>query len=192
LKYLEPKRRSKPTVLWFHGETGTGKSKLARELSEELDKNAWWSGKTLDWFEGYDQHSCVVIDDFRPDQCEFAFLLRLLDRYPLRVPVKGGSREWVAETIIITAPEAPEVLFRGLLNEKVEQLLRRIDRVVHLTGTPEIVEDLDEIAMREEKLAAIDALLSVNVPLHTGWGGNNATPMGWLLPPCGGRPPQQP
>lgn len=54
------------------------------------------------WFDGYLGESVAVFDDFRPWWCRFDYLLALLDRYPIRVPVKGGFVNWIPEIIIIT------------------------------------------------------------------------------------------
>uniref|UniRef100_UPI0040488E22 hypothetical protein n=1 Tax=Shewanella sp. TaxID=50422 RepID=UPI0040488E22 len=57
----------------------------------------------------------------------FHVLLRLLDRYPYQVETKGGSRQLLAETMIITCPFMPEEMYNG--REDIKQLLRRIDEI---------------------------------------------------------------
>lgn len=125
LKYKEKKRNWKTRVLWFYGDTGCNKTRMANELMPE----AWWSGKNLKWFEGYDAHKHVIIDDFRKDFCTFHELLRILDRYEYRIEVKGSSRQFVPEHIIITCPSHPADLYDGRTNEDIQQLLRRIDEI---------------------------------------------------------------
>jgi len=123
LKYLEPQRDWKPTVKWYHGKTGTGKT---REAFAEME-NPYLTIPGSKWFDGYDGHENVIIDDFRPDQYSFPYLLRLLDRYPMRVETKGGTRQFRARNITITCP-FPPALFPSQ-NEDVGQLLRRIDLI---------------------------------------------------------------
>jgi len=127
LKYKEKARDPSvvPDVRWYHGQTGTGKTRAA---FEEFP-HAWVSACDGTWFDGYDHHTAVVLDDFRKGWCAFATLLRLLDRYPYRVMVKGGSRQWVPTVIIITCPWAPDVLFESRSGEDVGQLMRRITSV---------------------------------------------------------------
>lgn len=120
-KYLEQQRDWKPKVEWLYGETGTGKSKYAYENMED-PYTAMSTGK---WFEGYDAHENVIIDDMRKDFMKFHELLRLLDRYPMRVETKGGSRQFLAKHIIITSAYPPTELFDT--REDIAQLLRRID-----------------------------------------------------------------
>lgn len=126
-KYKEKPRdpNHPPDVRWYHGKTGTGKTRAA--VSEFPD--AWLSACDGQWFDGYDGHACAVIDDFRRGFTSWSSLLRLLDRYPYRVMVKGGSRQWVPSVIIITCPWAPQVLYDSRSSEDIEQLMRRITTV---------------------------------------------------------------
>lgn len=120
LKYRESVRSWLPEVHWFYGPTGSGKTRTAYELAP----NAWMSGKNLKWWDGYDAHEDVIIDDFRGDFCTYHELLRILDRYPYRVEVKGGSRQLLARRFFITAPFHPRNAYQTL--EDKAQLLRRI------------------------------------------------------------------
>lgn len=123
--YCEKRRTWKPMVYWFWGDTGTGKTKKALEMFP----NAWLSGNTLKWWQGYDAHEDVIIDDFRGNYCTFGELLRILDRTPYRVEFKGGSRELLAKNIVITCPFHPKHVYSTI--EDVRQLLRRIDVIEH-------------------------------------------------------------
>nr|WPR18737.1 MAG: replication polyprotein [Crogonang virus 101] len=125
LTYNENQRESKPLVEWFWGPSGTGKTRTAIELMPE---DRWTSGKSLKWWDGYDAHKNVLIDDFRGDFCTFHELLRILDRYEYRVECKGGSRQLLANHIIITSPYKPCQAYPNL-TEHLSQLLRRIDIV---------------------------------------------------------------
>lgn len=144
LKYAEPGRTDPPTVHWYHGPTGTGKTKTAFEVArnKEPSEEPWVSHGGLQWFDGYDGHGVVILDDLRPDDCKFNFLLRLLDRYPLRVPVKGGYRSWRPHTIFITSPFSPIEFICGS-NEDKQQLTRRI------TNTKDFLLD-QQLAARQD------------------------------------------
>lgn len=124
LKYCEKPRNWKPSVLWFYGATGTGKSKEAYEV---LGEDCYTCLSTGRWFDGYDAHENVLIDDMRKDFMKFHELLRLLDRYAMRIETKGGTRQFVAKHIIITSAYHPAHMFET--REDINQLLRRIDEV---------------------------------------------------------------
>lgn len=127
-KYKEKPRNWKPEVSWFYGLTGTGKS---RQAYQELP-DAYTCMDTARWLEGYDGHEDVIIDDMRGDFCKLHVLLRLLDRYEMRVECKGGSRQFLAKRIIITSCSSPSELF-SQSDERIDQLLRRIDRIIEFT-----------------------------------------------------------
>ena len=100
-KYLSLKERSrnwKTEVYWIHGESGSGKSKLAAELG---GSEAYWKDDTK-WWDGYDQHQNIIWDDFRGHICHLTYLLKVLDRYPLRIETKGGYRQFLGEKLLIT------------------------------------------------------------------------------------------
>lgn len=122
-KYLEKARNWETKIYWFWGPTGTGKSETARvqfedrDVYETMDNGKWW--------EGYDGHECVIIDDLREETYSYKTLLRLTDRYGFRVEHKGSSRQLLAKEIIITAPKSPQQMFQ-FCGEDNRQLLRRI------------------------------------------------------------------
>lgn len=106
------------SVFWIYGATGTGKSKYCATIP-----NAYWKPPGM-WFDGYDGEENVVIDELRNDHFSFAYALRLFDRYPLQVPIKGSFRPWLAKNIFITAPCPPGDLWAT--SENMAQLLRRL------------------------------------------------------------------
>jgi len=130
MPYKEPVRDWIPKVYWYWGPPGTGKSHAAFNVHPEsrVHKQA---GSTK-WWQGYDRHDVVIIDDLRQRHIDFVRLLELLDRYPTTVENKGGSRQFVPHYIYITAPYTPESMFRDE-GENIDQLIRRITEVVHFT-----------------------------------------------------------
>lgn len=134
-----------PDTCWLWGPTGTGKTRFAIEFAEEHKLAYWISGENLKWFDGYQGQPIAIIDDFRKGDCTFKFLLRLLDRYRLQVPIKGGFVAWVPKYIFITCPYEPRSYFQykddmGTVVERedIGQLMRRITSVKHV-GMPEPV-----------------------------------------------------
>lgn len=129
LKYEEKIRDWKPDVFWYWGTTGTGKSKKAHEDFEGKDfyRKTANTGK---WWEGYDAHENVIIDDLDPNTFTYKNLLDLLDRYGCRIECKNGTRQFLAKKIIITASKSPLEMF-GQEHQNGAELIRRIDNVVH-------------------------------------------------------------
>ena len=121
--------RFKPTVIWLYGQPGVGKTLAAmydahrRGYGNDLHLQSG-QGK---WWEGYDAHKAVIIDDIRSDFYPFSRMLNLLDRYECRVENKGGSRQFLARVIYITSPEPPQCVWET--KENMDQLLRRIDTI---------------------------------------------------------------
>lgn len=129
LTYCEQQRSWAPEVIWIHGPAGEGKTRYAYERHPD----AHVQQNQMKWWDGYDAHETVIIDDFREDHCSFTYLLGLLDRYPFKVEVKGGFRQFLARTIYITSPYAPEDAFHT--HEDIEQLLRRISKIIDIRDT---------------------------------------------------------
>lgn len=130
LKYHEKGRDWKPEVKWYWGPTGTGKSRTAwEEMPEAFD-----CMETSKWWEGYDSHPDVIIDDMRGDFAKFHVLLKLLDRYPFRIECKNGSRQFLARRIIITSSQSPQQMWNGRTTEDLMQLLRRINEIRFFDG----------------------------------------------------------
>lgn len=144
MKYFEQKRNVKPNVYWYYGTTGTGKTRMAWDMFPE----AYEKKSETKWWDGYDAHADVIIDDFRKDHINFVELLKLLDRYPCKVEVKGGFRQLLAKNIVITAPQSPQDMYQ-YSGEDIQQLLRRIDNI-KLFSHPIVGQDATQETIQEE------------------------------------------
>jgi len=129
IRLTSVQRNWKPEVLWYWGATGTGKTRKAFEENP----GAWMSGKNLSWWHNYEGQEVVILDDFRGDFCTFHELLRILDRYPYVIEVKGSFRQLLAKKIIITSPVPPMHVYKS--REDINQLIRRIDKIEEFGGT---------------------------------------------------------
>lgn len=123
-----PPARDRPVhVFLLSGATGTGKSKYAWDY---FGVGAYWkapdgSSNTY-WFDGYCGQQTVIWDDFSEAQADLPFLLRLLDRYPMCVQIKGGFVRWCPTTIVITTSEDPTRWYGGSGLRMEPQLERRV------------------------------------------------------------------
>lgn len=119
-------------VIVYFGPTGTGKTRGAIDKLTELYGDYYlWDPTMHPWWDGYDNHRGVLIDEFR-GQLPFSVILRLLDRYRMTVQVKGGTRQFVADTIYITSPKHPDEWYKDDGSDKVTQLKRRITTIEYL------------------------------------------------------------
>lgn len=101
---LSRRQRVPPSIVLLYGPTGCGKTRYAHDQHPPHELwSAPISGKTI-WYDGYEQQPAALIDDFAGARSYYTLtnLLRLLDRYPLRVPYKGGYAPFLAETIYLT------------------------------------------------------------------------------------------
>lgn len=125
--YLFKPKLIKRSCIWCYGETGTGKSHFAKTYTDLSD--IYFKDVESKWWDGYTNQSVVVFDELRADCFPLNYMLRLLDDLPLRVEYKGGSISLRAEMVIITSPYNPYEMY-GAFNEKMDQLMRRIDKLL--------------------------------------------------------------
>lgn len=152
-----------PQVHWWFGPTGTGKS---RKAWEEFP-GAYWKMSDNKWWDGYRGETAIVIDDYRIQMCPFDYLLRLLDRYPMIVEIKGGTVPLAGTTWVITAPARPEVLWRYRTEEAINQLLRRITSILQYStdGSRVCLKSCDVVYVPEEIDRSPEAIAnSFNAP----------------------------
>lgn len=115
-------RNFKTEVRVYHGAAGTGKSRRAFQEAED----PWiWGGDS--WFDGYDEHPHAIMDDFRGSAMKPSMLLKITDRYPMRVPVKGAFVNWRPRILWITSNVTPEDWYPNVDQETRNAIMRRID-----------------------------------------------------------------
>lgn len=110
------------TCYVYWGRTGTGKSRKAWD-------NAGMEGypkdpRTKFWC-GYSGQKNVVIDEFRGG-IDISHVLRWLDRYPVRVEIKGSSVPLCAETFWITSNTHPSEWWPDLDRATLDAFMRRV------------------------------------------------------------------
>ena len=103
-------------VILYYGETGIGKTRWVHEHWTNKPGGFWdlpviTSGM---WFDGYDGEAYVLFDDFAgaASKVSLTTLLRLLDRYPIQVPVKGSFVWWHPRRIAITTNVHPNKWYK--------------------------------------------------------------------------------
>ncbi len=125
----QPRFRPFLDVIVHWGLTGTGKTWdiWMEHADDDMFDIIPVTGRA--WFDGYNQQSVVLFDDYRPNWFTPSVLLRVLDRYPLRLEKKGLSVAWNPKKIYITTDTHPGRWFEDRLF--TDQLLRRITMIKH-------------------------------------------------------------
>lgn len=130
----KPTRQTELQVILFYGAPGTGKTRLAYE--EAPDLYAIPLGKQL-WFDNYAGEPDVLIDDFS-GSLRLVDTLRMLDRYPIQVPVKGGHVWWCPSRIYVTSNVHPRNWYDySTRADSYRALTRRFTRVVQFFNEEE-------------------------------------------------------
>lgn len=124
---LQPKRDAPPEVTVIWGASGVGKSRRVAETEPSL----YWVNHSGRWWDGYNGEEAVILDDFRGDWMKFHELLRLLDRYPTNVEIKGGYVTFNAKRIYITSDKDPR-LWYNVSDSEYDQLDRRITTIMNM------------------------------------------------------------
>lgn len=123
------------TCTLFLGPTGTGKSHNAFEGYLDNPSKYYDHPDDKGWWDGYKQEDIVIINEYREAHVSFQMLLKLIDKWPTKVPRRNRPPlPFTSSHIIITAPfENPRDMFHEK-NDKdsIEQFLRRC-KVVYLT-----------------------------------------------------------
>ncbi len=128
------KRNWVTKVYVYYGSTGTGKSRLANLLFKHP-----WCYTNGDWFDGYSSHEDVLFDDFKDTDLSRERWLKICDRYPCTVPVKGSFRNWCPKRIIFTTNYNPKNWYSG--DPAVQ---RRITQILLFGQQENIKEDDDD------------------------------------------------
>jgi len=107
-------------VIVLIGEPGTGKTRWAYDTYPDL-----YSKPSGHWWDGYNGQETILLDDYYGD-LPYDQLLRVCDRYPINLPIKGGYVYGQYTTVVITSNRQPE---RWYPEREVNALIRRISTI---------------------------------------------------------------
>lgn len=129
-----------PECEWHYGSSGAGKTHVWKSQWKQPGTGRWIKLNRADWkehkwFEGYDRHENVVINEFR-GEVNYDELLEWLEDAPHDVPVRGkGPVPFVPKKIIITSRKSPAETYRKTNeNDCLYQLTRRKIRIFEWRG----------------------------------------------------------
>lgn len=113
--------RPVPKVVVIYGLPGVGKTHY---INEHFQGSSYIKPTDNDWFDGYDNHKVVLFDEYE-GWISWNLFLRVLDKYPCRVPIKGGFVWFRPETILITCNKHPSKWY-DFKDRPLDALTRRI------------------------------------------------------------------
>lgn len=173
-KKTRQKRRNVEVELRY-GDTGTGKTQGVLDKHGD-DKVFIIDFNGAEWWDGYDGEDIILIDDYNND-IKINRLLRLLDKYKVRLPIKGGFT-WANWTkIYITTNLTLDELHAQAKPEHRRALMRRIkvkkqfkkettkvspsvlgnieSRTLDLKNKNQIISDSQDISLKKNILSNI-------------------------------------
>lgn len=118
------KRSWKTVVVCLWGATGTGKTRFCYD---QVGDRSVWSPGDFQWFDGYNGQDVVILDDYRGEY-PIQLFLKLCDRYPMTVPVKGSFVNWRPKKIYITSNVRPNLWYDSD-QATYDAFLRRFTRI---------------------------------------------------------------
>lgn len=111
----------------FHvyiGDPGTGKSKRLHALWPD----AYWKpfGK---WFDDYNGNSPIILDEMDQQELPIGMLLKMADRFPLRVERKCGFINFSPKIMYAVSNQPLEKWYPNVAPIALKALMRRIDSI---------------------------------------------------------------
>lgn len=116
-------------VHWYHGESGSGKTRYAmkeigeREFNMVKYEQGFWHGVSEDT-------EVALYDDFRDSHMKPTELINFIDYYIHPMNVKGGSVKNKYKEIYITSIQDPEKIYNNMPEEYKKQWIRRLKEII--------------------------------------------------------------
>lgn len=115
-----------PCGLWIYGESGCGKTHMAR-----TEYGSYYSKLCNKWWDGYQDQDCVILEDMDPNHSKLAHHIKLwTDKWSFTAEIKGGTRSLRPKMVIITSQYTIQEVFGEEGPEAVAAISRRC-KVIH-------------------------------------------------------------
>lgn len=124
--------------VYICGESGTGKTTLAREICALGHQTSVFSFSPMGQLVGGTDNSDVALfDDLNLSNANIPreFLFQLFDIYEMKIDVKGSSLNYSPRLVVITRCELPPAFERsfGWRQNEIKQFARRMDYIIRIT-----------------------------------------------------------
>lgn len=116
-------------VIIHQGRSGTGKTRQVYLDNESVDIFPMFSYKP-EWWDGFEHEPIVLFDEF-VGQIPVTRMLRLLDNYPLRLPVKCGSTCNTYKKIYFCSNVNWDEWWPDMADEHKDAFRRRITQIIN-------------------------------------------------------------
>lgn len=133
--HYAPRERPVPKVILLYGDPGCGKTRYV--VDKHCQDGVYIHEPGSSWFDGYVADPVFLLDDFAGAASGFRldYTLRMLDRYQLRLPVKGAFTYLVSKKIYITTNVHPWQWFKWDSREiQYAALARRFHKIICFRG----------------------------------------------------------
>lgn len=108
-------------IFVFYGTSGCGKSRAVWDLMNATEEKIYVKDVSNEWWENYEGEPNVLLDDFDGSVFKRSYLLQLMDRYPMRINIKGRSAMFRSKRLFITTNFHPSEWYK-----KSDAIMRRI------------------------------------------------------------------
>lgn len=121
-EYTRPKGFTEVKVIVHWGDAGAGKTRACWDTDPDLYPVS--DGDKL-WLDGYRGEKTILIDDFYGG-IKYGVLLKMLDGYPMQLPIKGGFvwKQWTK--VYITSNKHPSEWYKMGLTPALKRRLSEI------------------------------------------------------------------
>lgn len=121
-------------VIFIFGDTGTGKTTLAKLLAQADNKDFYISSSGSDPMGDYMGEKVLILDDVREETFSLVEWLKLLDNNTnSAIRSRYNNKVFTGDTIYITSASNPVFWFLGT-HENRNQFFRRVTQFIHVTS----------------------------------------------------------
>lgn len=138
-------------VMFFSGDTGTGKTSFAKHYCQSLKKSFCVSSSSNDVMQDYKGEDVLILDDLRDSDFKFTDLLKMLDNHTKStMKSRYHNKAFIGDTIIITSYKPLHDWYFDINSESKHQLYRRIKQMYKFSNDKIDCFEYNDIAFKYE------------------------------------------